>query len=123
MLPYINSSKIINGANFKALLSSSDVLEFKKEIKLDNSTIDLGSCPQKLKAHYNITSNENLIILFTELKENDIINKENSLNSELKILINIFDLSGRKLDLSFCEENIKLTHNISAFQYIFRCFW
>ena len=48
-----------------------------------------------------------------ELDKKEINTDYNSLNIGKKTLFNIFDSSGRKLDISLCEENIKLTHNIS----------
>ena len=86
------------------------------QIQFYNSSIDLGFCPQMLKNYYNISQNETLITLITELKDNNIKNKQKSLNLGIKILVNIFDSSGRKLDLSNCKDNIKLSHNLIAFK-------
>ena len=99
-------SKIIIGSDFNTLIKSLDNSEFMNQIQFYNSSIDLGFCPQMLKNYYNISQNETLITLITELKDNNIKNKQKSLNLGIKILVNIFDSSGRKLDLSHCKDNI-----------------
>ena len=77
-----------------------------------------------MKEHYNISENENLILLLMELenkknqKKDEINNNEKSFNLDIHILINIFDLSGRKLDLSICEENINIGHNLDGYQEV-----
>ena len=47
------------------------------QIQFYNSSIDLGFCPPMLKNNYNISQNETLITLITELKDNNIKNKKN----------------------------------------------
>ena len=115
---YINSSNIINGLDFKALISLSNDLIINDQIHFFKSTIDIQICPQ-LKAQYNISDNESLIILITQIKNNEINTIEKKyFNLGIKILLNIFDLSGRKLDFSICEENIKMMHHLEGYQDI-----
>ena len=109
---YVNSSSsTISGQDFKALIYSSK--ESLNKTSIGTSSLDFGECPKILKSHYNISEEENLIYLMIELDNKEINTDYNSLNIGKKTLFNIFDSSGRKLDISLCEENIKLTHNIS----------
>ena len=109
---FVNSpSSSINGQDFKALIYSSK--ESLNKTTIGASSLDFGECPKILKSHYNIPDEENLIYLMIELDKKEINTDYNSLNIGKKTLFNIFDSSGRKLDISLCEENIKLTHNIS----------
>jgi uncharacterized membrane protein len=106
-----NSSILINGYDFIAIFLSSNEINQKERLKNGISSIDLGNCPQVLQKHYNISENESLIILNIESKkdeERNDHNKDNSFNIVNKINIEIFDMSGRRLDLSICKEDIKI---------------
>ena len=108
---YMNSSLLINGSNFIAVILSSDEMDPKDQLKLGISAIDLGNCTQVLKSHYNISHEESLIILNIETKENQTKNKNNddsSFNLGKKNQVEIYDFSGRKLDLSVCKDDIKV---------------
>ena len=88
-------------------------LLIKEQLKQGISPIDLGNCTKTIKEFYNIDEEENLIILNQELKynnENNITSesKDNSNNLEKYSQIEVYDLSGRKLDLSVCKNDITL---------------
>ena len=81
------------------------------------SGVDLGNCTEIIKEYYDISSKENLIILniesknFKSKKNITEINNDNQINSNSFNLgkdtkINLFDYSGRKLNLSVCKEDI-----------------
>ena len=106
---YVNSSKVINGSNFIAVVLSSDDMDPEKQLSNGISAIDLGNCTNVLKESYNISKEENLIVLNMESKneeKNTIDDKSFTLgkNNQLEI----YDYSGRKLNLSFCKEDIKV---------------
>ena len=110
---YVNSSNIINGSDFLAVVLSSDDMDPEKQIKKGISSVDLGECKQIIKQHYNISDNESFIILNIESKniENKTEknnNDDNSFYLGKNNQIAIFDNLGRKLDLSVCNKNIKL---------------
>ena len=112
---YVNSSNIINGSDFIASISFSNDTIVNNQIRFLTSSINIEICPQ-LIFQYNISDNDSLIILITQIKNNESNNNEKNLG--IKILLNIFDLSGRKLDLSICGENIKIIHDLDGFQVI-----
>ena len=107
---FVNSSSIINGSDFLAVILSSDEMNPEAQIKKGISAIDLGNCTQIIKQYYNIPYNESLIILNIETKNerNKNMSDDISLNLGKKTQIEIFDRSGRKLNLSLCNQNIKI---------------
>ena len=108
---YVNSTSIINGSDFLAMILSSDSMEPKVQIQLGISAVDLGNCTQFLKEYYNISNDENLIILNMESKnktKKNNTNDDKSFYLEKYIQLEVYDFSGRKLDLSVCKENIKI---------------
>ena len=110
---YVNSSTLINGSDFIALILTSDDLDPKEQLKKGISAIDLGDCTKSIKDYYNISENESLIILNMESKRNltkteEEKNNDNSFNLGKEIQIEVYDKSGRKLDLSVCKEEIKV---------------
>ena len=73
--------------------------------------MDLGKCTNVLKEHYNISENENLIIMNMEMKNDkneDNNNDDNSFILRKNTQLEVYDYSGRKLNLSICNENIKI---------------
>ena len=60
---YVNSSKVINGSNFLAIVLSSDNINPEEQLKNGISAFNLGNCTNVLKEHYDIKKEENLIIL------------------------------------------------------------
>ena len=107
---FVNSSKVINGSNFLAVVLSSDKMDPEEQLKNGISAIDLGNCTQVLKEYYNISKEDNLILLNIESKKNKNENysDHNSFNLGKNTQLEIFDYSGRKLDLSVCKEDIKV---------------
>ena len=110
---YVNSSAIINGSDFIAVVLSSENMDPKEQLKNGVSAIDLGNCTQDIKNYYNISNDENLIVLNMESKNDKTNNNEkesrdNSFNLGKNIQLEVFDSSGRKLDLSVCKEEIKV---------------
>ena len=109
---YINSSKIINGSDFLAVISYSDDMNQKEQIENGKSAIDLGNCTQTIKNHYNMSEDEKLIIVNMEEKYNK--SRENKYDSNFSldlgknIQIEVYDTSGKQLDLSVCKDEIKL---------------
>ena len=82
------------------------------------SAIDLGNCTQIIKKHYNIPENENLIIVNMESRKNqsknnnENNNNDNSVDIGKNIQIEIYDSSGKHLNLSVCNEDIKILQYI-----------
>ena len=118
----VNSSAVINGSDFIAVVLSSDDMDPEEQLKNGISAIDLGNCTQVIKEYYNISSEENLIILNIESKndktkkketENNN-NKDNSFNLGKNMQIEVFDNSGRKLNLSVCKQDIKIMKYIGG---------
>ena len=105
---YINSTKVINGTNFMAAVLSSDNMNPEEQIKNGISAIDLGNCTEIIKEYYNISKYESLIILNIETKNENNNNNDTSFNLGKKTQIEIYDMSGNKLDLSVCKEDIKV---------------
>ena len=108
---YLNSN-IIKGSNFLALVSSSDKINPEEQLKQGISAYDLGNCTNDLKKHYNIPDEENLIILNMEFinQNNESDSNDNTKSFDLgkTTQLEIYDYSGNKLNLSICEENIKI---------------
>ena len=114
ILEFVNSSKIINGSDFLAVVLSSDDMDPKEQLKKGISAIDLGDCPETIKKYYNISEDESLIILNMESKKNESKihevkdNNDNSFDLGKNVQVEVFDMYGRKLDLSVCKEDIKV---------------
>ena len=98
----INSDSLINGFDFIALIVSSDKVDPKEEIKKGISGINLDNCVSELKTHYNITDDHNLLVLEAESKDTE----------NRAISLEVYDDTGRKLDLAFCKSKIKVMKNL-----------
>ena len=112
---YVNSSKVINGSNFLAVVLSSDNMNPEEQLKNGISSVDLGNCTNVIKEFYNISKEENLLILNMETKNEESQKNETNRNNEDKSFnlgkntqLEIYDNSGRKLNLSVCKEDIKV---------------
>ena len=104
-----NSSKIINCSDFIAVIIPSDKTDPREQLKNGISAIDLGNCTNTIKDYYNISKNESFYILNIESKRNETEKSEdNSFNLGKDVQIEVFDKSGKKLDLSVCKGNIKI---------------
>ena len=77
---YVNSTNVINGSNFLAVVLTSDNIEPEVQIKNGISAIDMGNCTNDIKEYYNISKEENLIILNMETKNDEIQNNDKSFN-------------------------------------------
>ena len=110
---FTNSSKIINGLDFLAMIFYSDEITPEKQIKNGISAIDLGNCTNIIKDYYNISKNESIIVVNIELKNEENQNNRISKKDSSYIIgkynqIEIYDNLGSKLDLSICKDDIKL---------------
>ena len=106
---YINSSKVINGSDFLAMVLSSDNINPEEQLKNGISAIDLGNCINIIKAQNHIDKDKNLIILNIQSKNNyENQNEDDSLIIGKSTYIEIYNNSGTKLDLSVCKEEIKI---------------
>ena len=75
---FVNSSALINGSDFIAVILSSDEMDPKEQLKKGISAIDLGNCTDQIKEYYNISKNESLIILNMESKRNETKKEESN---------------------------------------------
>ena len=106
---YVNSSKVYNGSNFISAISTTDNMNVKEQIKNGISAVDLGNCTQIIKDYYNISNEESLILMNIENKKNESNKLENKALDVGKITeLEVYDMSGRKLDLSVCKEDINV---------------
>ena len=92
----------INCSNFMIVVFNIDDVNQKDQLKNGISAIDLGNCTNKIKDFYNI---DDFIVLNIESKNNK--NENDNYIGKINE-IEIYDYSGRKLNLSICDENIKI---------------
>ena len=89
-------------------------MTIEEQLKIGVSPVDLGNCTKSIKEFYNISEEENFIILNHEKKNINEKNKTTENNEDNSITlgkysqIEIYDFSGRKPDLSVCKEGIKI---------------
>ena len=109
---FLNFSYAINGSDFIAVIYTSDKIDPKDQLKYGISAVDLGNCTEEIKEHHNIPKDEDLIILNMESKRNESKKDEQNGNNAVDVgkinQIEIFDKSGRKLNLSICKEDIRI---------------
>ena len=108
-----SSSSIISNSEIIQVISTSDKMSIEEQLKTGVSPVDLGECTNSIKEFYNISKDENLIILNQEKRNSNEQNKssennENSINLGKYSQIEVYDLSGRKLNLSVCKTGIKI---------------
>ena len=119
---YVNSTNVINGSDFMAIILSSDNMNPQEQLKKGISAIDLGDCNQVIKEYYNISNEDDFIILNIETKNNETENNDNlddnSFNLGKNTQIELYDYFGNKLDLNVCKEDIKVLMNIKDVQEI-----
>ena len=114
ILNFVNSSELINGTDFIAIVLTSDNMDPIEQLKKGISAVDLGDCTEAIKDYYNISKEESLIILNMESKKNESKENEekkdddNSFDLGKNVQIEVFDMSGRNLDLSVCKKDIKV---------------
>ena len=113
---------LINGSDFLAVVLSSNDMDPIEQVKKGISGVNLNNCTEQLKEHYNISKDENLIILNMEMKRNETkINEEknpgdNSLNVGKQSEILVYDKSGRELNLSICNQFINILKYVGDLQ-------
>jgi len=111
---YINSSKLINFSNFLSIISTSDEINPEEQLNNGISSFYFGNCTNIIKEYYKIPIEENLIIVNIELKNGKIQQYESNNNEDKSVYlgkdteIEIFDYKGRKLNVSVCNEDIKI---------------
>ena len=115
---FVDPDTVINGSNFKAQIISSDDLDPLEQIKNGISGLDLGNCIEILKKQYTIPNEEDLIIVEIETKEdkekNQNLDKDKDcIDLGKNVQVSICDRTGRKLDMSFCDQDIKVMKLIS----------
>ena len=106
----LNSSMISENEKIKVVLTVSST-SLKEQLKTSSSAIDLGDCTNTLKNYYNIQDEQDLIILNKESNNN---NENSTLNNNNEI--EVYDFSGRKLNLSICQEEITLIKYIGGME-------
>ena len=102
VLSHIESSDIINFSDFMAIVFDINDENPNEQLKNGVSAIDLGNCTNKIKGFYNI---DDFIVLNIESKNN---NNENVNYIGKNNQINIYNYTGSKLNLSICDEDIKI---------------
>ena len=104
---FVNSSNMINGTDFIAVVFSIDDINPKEQLKNGISAIDLGNCSNTIKEYYKI---DDFIVVNMESKTNKAEgnDNDNALNIGKNTQIELYDYSGRKLNLSICNEEIKI---------------
>ena len=106
----VDAFKVIKGYDFIAQIILTKDLDPFEQIKKRISGIDLGDCIDVLKDIYNISKDEDLIVLVAETKEinknNDEDNKLINLGKNVKIAIT--DIRGNILNMSYYNNDIKV---------------
>ena len=105
------SNKLLEFFDFTAYIQPVNNLDPIEQINKGISGLDLGDCVDVLKNNYNISENEDLIIIETESNQNKkyIYNnneKEFILGKDVKI--SITDIQGNILNLSYCNNKIEV---------------
>lgn len=119
----VDSTKVINGSDFKAQVIKASDLDPKEQIKNGISGLDLGDCVEILKKAYNIPQEQDLIVVEIESKEDKEKNKNLNKKSDCvdigkEVQVGIYDLSGKKLDMSLCNQEIIVMKGISDLEDI-----
>ena len=118
-----SSSSVTSKSELIQVISTSDKMSIEEQLKTGVSPADLGYCTKSLKEFYNISEEENLIIINQEKRGNNEKNKssendDNSVTLDKYSQIEIYDFSGSKLDLSICKEGIKILKYIGDVEEI-----
>ena len=101
-----------------AIIISSDDINPEEQIKNGISPVDLGNCIDELKKYYNISDNESLILVNMESKLENSNSDDKAINLGKNTEIDVYDYSGRKLNISICKEEIKIMKLIDDFTQI-----
>ena len=110
---FINSNEIIELFNYKAMIISAVDINPIEQIKKGISGLDFGDCIEVLKNIYNISENEDLIVIETETKLNQSENKNTDNNKEQinlgkSVKVTIVNIRGNILNMSYCNNDIKI---------------
>ena len=116
IIQYISSCKVFNGSNFIVSVIPSNKIDPVDLIKNGISAFDLGKCTNIIKDHYNISKDENLIIMNIETKNDENKKNENNIGKNTKL--EIYDYSGTELNLSICKDDIKIIKYIGDVEKI-----
>ena len=103
---YVNFCNLINNSDIICVIIYSNDTDPKKQLEKGVSAIDLGNCTQIIKDYYNIS--DRFIIINMESKKTDEKSDDGFFDLGKKNQIEIYDLSGNKLNLSLCKEDIKI---------------
>ena len=110
---FINSNEIIELFNYKAMIISAVDINPIEQIKKGISGLDFGDCIEVLKNIYNISENEDLIVIETETKLNQSENKNTDNNKEQinlgkSVKVTIVNIRGNILNMSYCNNDINI---------------
>ena len=108
---FVDSSTVINASNFKAQIIAADEIDPIEQIKLGISGLDLGDCIEILKDKYNISDNEDLIVIEIETQEDKEKNKDLDRSKDCidlgkNVKVSICDMDGNILNMSYCNNAI-----------------
>ena len=122
IVSYVNSTNVINCTTFVAVVLSSGEMNVENQIKSGISAINFRDKGLKIKRHYDIPDDEEIIVLSmqknnqteTEEKTDIKLNFQSKIGAVIgkDIEIEVYDLSGRKLDITDCEEEIEVAKYI-----------
>ena len=80
-----SSTSIISNSGKTQVISTTDKMSIEEQIEADVSPVDLGDCTKSIKQFYNISDEENLIILNQEIRNNNEKNKSLENNNDKSI--------------------------------------
>ena len=110
---FINSSTVINGSTFIAQVIAASEVDPIKQIQNGISGLYLDDCIKILKEVYNISENEDLIVIEIETREDkeknkNLDKKKDCIDLGKNVKLSISDFNGNILDLSFCKSPITI---------------
>ena len=107
---FVDAFKVVKGYDFLAQIIASKDIAPIEQIKNGISGLDLGDCIEELKGKYNISENEDLIVVETETKEDksDKNNNKDSIDIGKDVKVTITDINGNILNMSYCQNDIKV---------------
>ena len=116
---FIDSSTVINGTHFIAQIIAASDVDPVEQIQNGISGLDFGDCIEILKDVYNISDNEDLIVIEIETKEDKEKNKlldktKDCIDLGKNVKVSICDFSGNILDMSYCNNEIIVMKYIGA---------
>lgn len=123
IMDFADSENIFNKTEFKAQIISSNDLNPLEQIKKGISGLDLGNCIEVLENQYNTPEDNDLIIVEIETKEDKEKNKyldksKDTIDLGKNVQVSILDRTGRRLDMSYCDEEIKVMKIVSDLEDI-----